>query len=106
MSTVISARFASDESPTDATADFCPAVIATGLDRMLVPFSLISIVGFPEVDVLVRETFTAVSVNAYGIRKVVFPVPTVREVSSSDAEIINDSVVDTDTVDQLLSPLR
>ena len=104
MSTVISARFASEESPTVAVAVFCPAVIATGLDRMLVPLSLISIVGLPEVDVLVRETFTAVRVKAYGILNVVFAVPTVREVSSSDAEIIIDSVED--TAPQVLSPLR
>ena len=104
MSTVISARFASEESPTVAVAVFCPAVIATGLDRMLVPLSLISIVGLPEVDVLVRETFTAVRVKAYGILNVVFAVPTVREVSSSDAEIIIDSVED--TAPHVLSPLR
>lgn len=106
MSTVISARFASEESPTVAVAVFCPAVIATGLDRMLVPLSLISIVGLPEVDVLVRETFTAVRVKAYGILNVVFAVPTVREVSSSEAEIMNASVGVEDIVDHAPSPLR
>lgn len=106
MSTVISARFANEESPTVAVAVFCPAVIATGLDRILVPLSLMSIVGLPLLDVVVKETFTAVSVNAYGILNVVFAVPACNEVVSSEAEIMNDSVGVEDIVDHAPSPLR
>ena len=71
-----------------AVAVFCPAVIATGLDRILVPLSLMSIVGLPLLDVVVKETFTAVSVNAYGILNVVFAVPACNVVVSSEAEIL------------------
>ena len=105
MSTVISARFANEESPTVAVAVLLPAVIATGLDRILDPPSLMSIVGFPLLDVVVKETFTAVSVNAYGILNVVFAVPACNEVVSSEAEIMNASVGVEDIVDHELSPL-
>ena len=106
MSTVISARFANEESPTVAVAVFCPAVIATGLDRILVPLSLMSIVGLPLLDVVVKETFTAVSVNAYGILNVVFAVPACNVVVSSEAEIMNASVGVEDIGCHELSPLR
>jgi len=94
MSKVISASSAIAESEITAavaavTDVFSDASIVNLVERMELPPSLISTVGIPDDEAVLREARTPTSVNGHGARQVTLAVPDVIVVISSDKAIVS-----------------
>jgi hypothetical protein len=103
MSIVISASFAIAESEMTAgdaaVSDVSSlASIDSLVERMLVPFSLISTTNVDPVGAVLTEARTAVSVKAKGARKVTLFEPTVRLLISSEQAITKSTLPESPNV--------